>query len=175
MSISLSTRITHGITGAHSITDSFASGSVTVSLSSLTVSFADGTGNDQANRIYRASRSLAASASEDIDLYDFSGATDAHGRIFALAKVKALAIRNTSNANSSTLTVGAASSNPWTGPLGGTSPTVTLTPGDSAAGILLLVNGDGWTVTDASAHLLKVLNNDGTNTATYEICVVGSQ
>jgi hypothetical protein len=53
--------------------------------------------------------------------------------------------------------------------------TITLTPGTTTQGCLVLVNGAGWTVTDASAHLLKILNNDGTNAATYEIIVVGSQ
>ena len=171
----LSTKITHSLTGSYTDSSSFVSGGPTVSMASLTITFANGNGADQANRLWRSSRSLAASASEDIDLYDFSGAIDPQGSTYALVKVKALLIRNTSTDNGSTLTIGAAASNPWTGPLGGTSPTITLTPGTATQGVLVLVNGTGWTVTDASAHLLKILNNDGTNTATYEIAVVGSQ
>jgi hypothetical protein len=173
--MAVSTRITHGITASHTSALSTISGGLTVSLASLTISFADGNGNDQANRVYRSSRSLAISTSENIDLYDFAGATDALGQTYALSKVKALAIRNTSTDTGATITIGAASSNPWTGPLGGTTPTITLTPGTTAQGVLLLVNGAGWTVTDASAHLLKIINNSGSVTASYEIAVVGSQ
>lgn len=173
--MSVSTRIAHGVTCAHTSTNSAISGGLTVSMAALTITFADGSGDDQANRVWRSTRSLAASANESIDLYDFGGTErDALGNLFTLAKVKALCIRNTSTTYTSTITIGNAS-NPFVGPFGAGTHTITLTPGDATAGVLLLVNGTGWTVTDTSAHLLKIANNDGTNAATYEIIVVGSQ
>lgn len=177
--MALSTRITHSIIGSLTSDNSAVNGKLSVDLASLTITLANGSGNDQANRIYRSSRSLNASASEDIDLYDFGGATDALGQTYALAKVKVLAIRKTSTADdTAALTIGAASSNAWAGagtPFDGTSPTVSIYTGDTSGGGLLIYNPAGWTVTDASSHLLKIANGDSSNQITYEICVVGSQ
>ena len=171
----LATSIIHSMTSTLTDSSSGATWNRTDSDANRRTAFATGATADLANRWYESSRTLAASTSEDIDLYDFSGATNAVGETYALAVVKSIMIRNTSAVATTTITVGAAASNPWVGPFGGTSPTLTLTKGTTTDGMVMLVNGTGWTVTDAASHLLQIENNDATNAATYEIIVVGSQ
>jgi hypothetical protein len=137
--------------------------------------FQTGSAADLVNRQYESSRTLAISTSENIDLYDFDGATNAAGETYALSLVKIIIIRNTSASAATTITIGNAASNAWVGFFGGTTQTHTITKGTATDGLMIQVNGTGWAVADASNHKLKILNNSGSAAATYEIVVIGSQ
>ncbi|MCX5658581.1 MAG: hypothetical protein NTW19_02530 [Planctomycetota bacterium] len=127
----------------------------------------DGVADGQANQQWHARRTLAASATESLDL---SGSLrDAFGDAVAFARVKAILLRNDSATG--TLTLGGGS-NAFVGWFGSAGETITLRPG----GFLLIACADaaGYAVTNASADLLRLHNNDSANPLTYELVLVGT-
>lgn len=127
-----------------------------------------GVGANQADQIFCDTRSLAASANESLDLA--GGLTDALGNVLTFAKIKALKI-SAADGNSNSIVVGAAGSNPWNGPLGGTAPTITLPPGGEC---LLTAPVGGWSVTSGTGDLLKIANSGGGSAVDYTITIVGT-
>jgi hypothetical protein len=133
-----------------------------------TVLITPGTGAAQADKEYYNRSTLAASASENIDL---AGAgTDVLGALNAFAKVKAILVK-ADPANTNDVIVGGAASNGFVGPFGATTHTIAVRPG----GVFLTAHpGTGWTVTAATADLIKILNGGAGTSVTYEICIVGT-
>jgi hypothetical protein len=87
-------------------------------------SYTLGTGAKQLSTFYRAARTLAASANEDLDL---SGVlADDLGTTIAFTKVKILFIENTSAVD--TLSVGGAASNQWAAPFADVSDKLKIPP-----------------------------------------------
>jgi len=128
----------------------------------------NGTGANQADRIFADKRTLAALASEELDL---SGAlTDPLGTALAFAKVKAILLR-ADKANTNDVVLGGASSNQFVGPFGGATHTVSIPPGGAA---LFVAAGAGWLVTAGSADLLKIANGASGLSVTYDIVIVGT-
>ncbi len=127
-----------------------------------------GTGANQADRIFADRRTLAASASEDLDLAGVL--TDPFGAALIFAKVKAILLR-ADKANVNDVVVGGASSNQFVGPFGGATHTVAVPPGGAA---LFVAPGAGWPVTADSADLLKVGNGAGGTDVTYDVVLVGT-
>lgn len=132
-------------------------------------SWLTGTGAGKADKIFSDRRTLAASATEDLDL---AGAlTDAFGATITLARVKGLYI-SAAAGNTNNVVVGAASTNAWATFLGATH-TMTLRPGAS----LLLLTGVAdavcYAVTAGTGDLLKVANSAGGTSVTYDIGFVG--
>jgi hypothetical protein len=159
------------ITGSVKSAATKAAGLVTITepLSlSYAVELGNGTDADQANQTWQDERTLAASASETLDLRGVL--KDAFGDTVSFARIKALVIKNTSDTG--TLTVGGAASNAWQGPFGNTNDTLTIRPG----GFVVLAGGDAtaYPVTASTADQLKLLNNDSGNALIYEIIVIGA-
>lgn len=145
-----------------------ATGSVPLSLV-LTRELADGTGAGQANRVWSDTRTLAASASETLDLA--GTLTDAFGDAFTLARVKMLAvIAKADNANN--VVVGGASSNAWVGPFAAANNTVQVRPN----GMLIMACQDatGWAVTAGTGDLLQIANGGSGTSVTYDIVIIGA-
>jgi hypothetical protein len=110
-------------------------------------------------------RSIALSSSENIDL---AGAlSDAFGATIAAAEIVAIYVKATA-ANTNNVVLGAAASNPWIGPMGGTG-TYAVKPGEWAT----FVSKAGWPVTAATGDLLKVANSGAGTPVVYDILVVG--
>jgi len=126
-----------------------------------------GTGNGQADLIFSDTRTLAASATEDLDLA--GGVTDPNGVTLTFAKVKAIYVKAAA-ANSNNVVVGAAT-NPFVGPLGGTTPTISIKPGQM---MLVTATDVGWTVTASTADCLKVANSSSGTGVTYDIIIIGT-
>lgn len=136
---------------------------------SRAVTLASGTGAGKADKAYTARRTLAASATEDLDLDGVL--TDAFGATITFAKIKGLFIAAAA-ANTNGVVVGAASSNAWASLLN-TTGTITLRPGTALA----LVAGaadTGYAVTASTGDVLKVANSAGGSPVTYDICIVGT-
>lgn len=132
------------------------------------VSLASGTGAGQADRVWADRRTLAASASEDLDLT--GTLVDALGATLTLARVKALYVA-ASASNTNDVVLGGAASSAWSALLGATG-TVTVKPG----GVLLVVapGATAYPVTAGTGDLLKVANSGAGSSVTYDICIVGS-
>lgn len=130
--------------------------------------FSDGTGVDQANALFADKRTLAASASEDLDLA--GGITDALGATLTLSAVKAIRI-HAAAANGGNITVGGAAANAFIGPFGAAAHTVSIPPN----GIVELINPSaaGWAVVAGTGDLLRVTNANAGAAADYTIEILG--
>jgi hypothetical protein len=107
-------------------------------------------------KIVYDTRTLAASASEDLDLA---------GAFANFTKVHAIYVFATS-ANTNNVVVGGASANSFVAPFTGT---VTVGPG----GENLVTSKAGWTVTAGTGDLLKIANSNSGSAVTYDIVVAG--
>ena len=130
------------------------------------IDLASGSGANQANVIYSASRSLADDVNEVLDLYASGTLTDSFGTALTMTRLKTLILYNTST--DASLLVG-----------GGTTPValfadasdiVTLPPGGKfmmsapdATGILLSTN----------KNLKLAHNGTGTSALVYKIIAIG--
>jgi hypothetical protein len=118
------------------------------------ITLGSGTGYGKADGAFMDIRTLAASASENLDLA--GSLTDGFGQIVNAVKVKAIEIENP-EASLSNLTVGAAASNGFLGPFNDPTDAIVLKPGDKA----VFVSRTGWNVTAGTGDLLKVANGAG--------------
>lgn len=133
----------------------------------------DGTGADQADRFYYAERTVATAANDDLDLAGVL--TDPFGAVLTFAKIKTILIINAPKigaANTTNLTIGGGT-NPVTGLLGGTTPTL----GPMKPGEVLLRHSSGasglCSVTAGTADILRIANSSGAS-ATYQIAIIGT-
>lgn len=130
-------------------------------------SFTAGTATTgQANIMFADTRTLAASATENLDL---SGAlVDAFGATIVAAEIVAVYVTALA-ANTNDVVVGGAASNAFNGPLGGTTPTQSVKPGE----YLLWTSKAGFTVTAGTGDILKVTNSSSGTPVTYDIIIIG--
>ncbi len=137
---------------------------------SYRVDLADGTTAGQANRIFHDTRTLAASASEDLDLAGVL--TDAFGAALTFARIKGLIVAAAAG-NSNNVIVGGAASNQFVSWVGAGTHTVTVRPGAVLALMAGSADATGYAVTAGTGDLLKIANSGGSTTVTYDIVVVG--
>ena len=130
--------------------------------------FTDGTGADQAQKLFTDQRTLAASANESLDLA--GGLTDAFGATLTLTKVKAILVKAAAG-NTNNVVVGGAASNAFTGPFGDASDTVAVKPGGTV--MFVAPDANGYAVTAGTGDLLKVANSGAGTGVTYDIVIVG--
>lgn len=145
---------------------------------SKTLSFTLGSGAAAIDQVVSQVRTLSASASETLDLN--GGLTNVtNDASVVMVRVKAVFIQllsttddSTNGTAASSITIGNAASNQFTGPLGGATETLTVPNG----GFVMFGRGDasGWASTAGSADNLKVVNNDGSNSAAYRITIFGA-
>ncbi len=133
------------------------------------VSFANGAGLNQANKVFSDTRSLSASSSEDLDLN--GTLTDGFGATFSPTKIKALMI-SAAAANTNDVVVGGAASNGFVSMFGSATDKVKIPPG----GLLLLTapTANGFALTAATADLLKIANGGSGSSVTFDIVVIGA-
>lgn len=132
---------------------------------------ASGTGVGQADLIFHDQRTLAASATENLDL---SGVlTDAFGTSLALVKVKAIVFMAAA-ANTNNVIVGGDVTNTFFPMFGAETDSLILRPGTIFALIAGAADAAGYAVTAATADLLKVTNSAGTSSVTYDVIVIGT-
>lgn len=133
-----------------------------------TLSLTNGTGANQANKVWSDQRTLAASATEDLDLA--GGITDALGATITLTKIKAIAI-HASSANTNSVLVGGATANQLANWVGNVNDVVVVKPGGTF--VLTAPDANGIGVTADTGDLLKIANSAGSTSVTYDIIVIG--
>lgn len=134
------------------------------------LNFAEGTGANQANRVFRDTRTLTASSTEDLDLAG-SALLDAFGVAVVFARVKELYVKAAA-ANTNNVLLGGVA-NGWAAFLSpAATGIITLPPGahihignPSAA---------GWVVTAGTGDLLHVANSAAGTSVSYDIVIIGS-
>jgi len=133
------------------------------------ISLANGTGLDQADLVFHDQRTLAASATEDIDLA--ASLTNAFGTSLTFARIKAIIVFALL-ANTNNVEVGGAAANAFINWVGDATDVIVVRPG----GLLMLVAPDAtaYVVTAATGDLLKITNSAGGTGVTYDIIIVGA-
>jgi hypothetical protein len=150
-------------------------------LSSLAIAAAtltNGPGLNQGDQLFHDRRTLATTATETIDMFDFAisaGAAqlDSLGNALAMDRVKVFLFFNRSTTAGETFTIfGEGTGAAWNSPLNGSDTAKAIVgPG----GVLLLTNPSaaGMAVADTTNHLFKV-ENTGAGSNDYDIIVVGA-
>jgi hypothetical protein len=130
--------------------------------------FTDGTGANQAKTIFTDTRTLAASASEDLDLAGVL--TDAFGNVITFDKIKAIIVTAAAGNTNNVLFGGAASAqaSPW---FGDVTDTLVIRPGGAIC--LIAPDATGYDITATSADLLKIANSSSGTGVTYTIVLIG--
>ena len=164
----LTSKVTVEVAATHVSLLDLANATVPLSVARA-IALADGTGLGQADRIFHDRRTLAASANEDLDLAGVL--TDAFGAVITFARIKALLIA-ADPGNTNNVIVGNAAANGFVSWVGAATHTVTVRPG----GLLLLAASDvtGYTVTAATADLLRVANSGAGTSVTYDVVLIGA-
>lgn len=138
---------------------------------SYVADLANGTNVGQADRVFHDTRTLAASANEDLDLAGVL--TDALGGSLTFARIKGLIV-SASAANSNNVVVGAATSNGFISWVGAATHAVTLRPGATFILMAGAADSTGYAVTAATADLLRIANSAGGTSVTYDIAIIGA-
>lgn len=132
------------------------------------VSLTNGTGANQANQVWADQRTIAASATDSIDLA--GSLTDAFGAALTFARVKAVLVQAAStNVNNVNVTRPASNGAPLFLAAGDGIP---VRPG----GLFLWVAPDvtGVAVTAGTGDLLDVVNSAAGSSVVYDIVVIGA-
>jgi hypothetical protein len=130
----------------------------------------NGTGAGQADRLWSDTRTLAASATEDLDLSG-TGLTDAFGTTVTFPKVSAVIVK-AAPGNTNNVVVGAAATNAWATLLNATG-TITLRPGAWVAIAVGEADASGYATTAGTGDLLRVANSGAGTAVSFDIIVVG--
>lgn len=133
----------------------------------LGLTLGDGSTAGNFNKVFRDTRTLAASATESLDLA--GGLTDAFGNTITFTAIKAIIIKAASG-NTNDVIIGNAASNQFVGPFGAAAHTVQLKPGQIFA---ISATNTGWTVTASTGDLLKIANSAGSTSVNYDILILG--
>ena len=128
-----------------------------------------GVGAGQANMLWFDTRTILASADDDLDLS--GGLTDGFGQPAPFARVKAMYVYADPD-NINDIRVGGGGVNSFSSWLGDDTDVVTLTPG----GLLLLATADpvAYVVTPAIGDILRITNAAGGSSVVYDIVLFGT-
>ena len=126
-----------------------------------------GTGSGQADVIWADERTLAADATEDLDLA--GSLADAFGDTVTFVDVKAILIENTST-TASVISISPAAANGFTGPFADASDQLNIPAGGA---VLLSHPGAGWTVTAGTGDKIT-MTEESTLEGKYKITIVGA-
>ncbi|KFG08107.1 hypothetical protein [Streptomyces scabiei] len=147
-----------------------ANGSVPLSIRRA-VNLTSGTGAGKADKAFHDRRTLAASATEDLDLAGVL--SDAFGQAITFARIKLLYVA-AADANVNNVIVGNAAANGFVSWVGGAAHTVTVRPGTFLA--LGAGSGDatGYAVAAGTADQLRIGNSGAGTSVTYDVVLIGA-
>jgi hypothetical protein len=172
MTTSLTSKIHAGIEGQYQAASLFGT---QLDIPSFTkqslnpISLDSGVAAGQCDTMFCSERTLAASATENLD---FAGAlTDPLGNSLTFGHIKAIEIEADA-ANVNNVVVGGTASNQFIAGFGAATHTWILTPG--ARMIIYAGAGVGWPVVAATGDLLKVANSGSGTSVKYRITAIGT-
>lgn len=132
------------------------------------VDFADGAGDFQASKVFSDTRTLAASASEDLDLA--GSLVNPLGVAVVFATIKAILIK-AAVGNTNNVVVGGAAATQFVGPFGAATHTIAIPPGGQ---FMITAPKTGWAVGAGASDLLKLANSGAGTGVTFDIVVIGT-
>ena len=167
-SASLTSKVVIKITGT--FTRSLDQQTVSAPVSyTKTFSWTDGNGADQAQQVFTDDRTLAASATEDLDLA--ASLSNGFGQTITFTKIRAIYIEAASG-NTNNVNVGGAAANQFSTCFSDTSDVAVVRPGSAI--LLVARDATGFTVTAGTGDLLKVANSGAGTSVTYTIILIGA-
>jgi hypothetical protein len=139
---------------------------------SLTLSLANGSGAGKANKIYAKRRTLAAGASEELDLA--GTLPDPLGGAVVFTKIRVIIILLQPSPAAASLLIGGSAMNAFVNWVGAAAAQPRVGNGPTG-GIFMTTRCDatGFAVTAGTGDLLKITNEDGALAATYDIILIG--
>lgn len=168
MATSLNARVLVSVTGE--LANSLDVGSVSYPFSfGVNQLFADGTGADQAKEVWTDTRTLTASATENLDLAGVL--VDVFGTVLIFTKIKALIVKADAG-NTNDVLVGGHASAAFVSMFSDATDVVRVKPGGMFA--ITAPDATGLAVTATTGDLLKVTNSAGTTAVTYTIVIIGT-
>ena len=169
MALSLTSAFRGGITWTYTSTNTFGDTEQSSGFS-FTDSLTSGTAADQADRLYVASPTIAASGTLDLDLA--GSLADVFGNTLTFARVKGIYVGFQSDNTASEVAVGGAAANQFYGFANAATDKVKV----HKSGFLLLYRADAtaWPVTAGTGDILRITNLDGSNSAKLNIAIVGA-
>lgn len=167
--MALTSRINASISAAESFSDDLGTPAVTHALS-LAASIASGTGTSQNDRVFSDTRTLAASANEDIDLSGaLAGKLVGNGATVVFAEVLAIMIKaDAANTNNVLVTRPASNGVPF---LTAAGDGFAIPPGGAA--LFYWPGATGIAVTAATGDLINIANSAAGTGVTYQIVILG--
>lgn len=120
----------------------------------------------EANILFADTRTLSASANEDLDLAGVL--TNAFGATITAAEVVAM-LFVAADGNTNSVQVKAAASNGFTGPFLAAGDGVAIKPGEWQ----LFTSESGWAVTAGTGDLINVANSAGGSGVSYDVVIIG--
>lgn len=130
---------------------------------------ASGTGAGQADLVFSDTRTLAASASESLDLA--GSLVDALGATLTFARVKGLIVVAAA-ANTNDVVIGGATSNAFVGPFADATDKIKVKPGGTIA--LWAPGATAYPVTAGTGDLLQIANSAAGTSVTYDVIIIGA-
>ena len=129
----------------------------------FSLNLANGTGAGQSDLMYQVRGSLASSGTDTYDL-DAGTLEDRFGNALTFVKVKAIVLSHTSTSAASSIS------------MAGDFVTTLNLPQQAivAGGSSLVTDPTGYTVTASTGDVLTIVNADGSNTATYDLYIIGT-
>ncbi|WP_457028103.1 hypothetical protein [Kitasatospora sp. P5_F3] len=134
-----------------------------------TISLGSGTGANQADMIWSDQRTLAVSATEDLDLAGVL--VGAFGTTLTFARVKGIIVRAAA-LNTNAVVVGGAASNAFVNWVADTTDKVNVRPGGVFA--LFAPDAVGYPATAGTGDLLRIGNGGAGTSVTYDIVIIGA-
>lgn len=131
--------------------------------------FTDGESANQAEVMFRDTRTLSASANEELDLSG-TALQDAFGIDIAFTSIKAMVIE-ASSGNTNNVLVGGAAANAWSTWASDDTDEVIVVPGGTLC--LIAPNAAGYVVTAGTGDLLRLENSSGGTSITYTLTLIG--
>lgn len=138
---------------------------------SKTSKWSDGTAVGQANLIFADTRTLAASATEDLDLAGVL--TDPLGTTLTFARVKGLYVAAAA-ANTNTVVMSRPAANGLASLFSAASDAIILRPGAWMALAVGDADATGYAVTAGTADLLTFTNGGAGTSVTYDVVIIGA-
>lgn len=133
-----------------------------------TLNLTNGTGANQADKVFADQRTINASTTEDLDV-SAGALTDSFGVTFTITELKVLMVCASSANTNNVVLGGDANSVPF---LSTAATTVSIKPG----GCFMFTDPSaaGTTVTNATGDVIQVANSGAGTTVTYDIIMLGS-
>ena len=167
--MAVTANISAAVSGAQTSVLDLGTATFPFSASASTAFSTSGTGAGQVDRVFTDTRTLAASATEDLDLA--GSLTDAYGATITMARIKAIYVSAAAaNTNNVQVTRSASNGVPW---LLAAGDGIALRPGAYILWGSGVADATGVAVTAGTGDLITFTNSAGTTSVTYTVIILG--